>query len=81
MTMEIYQILVRLEEKSDMEKATAIRDLILKELVLDEYDRWRDTEHFAAAGACANMVVKLMGIPTTSRNAELNAQVSESKTI
>lgn len=62
MTMEIYQILASHREKPDIYKAIAIRDLILKDLVLDEYGRWRDTEHFAAAGACANMVVKLMGI-------------------
>lgn len=62
-----------------MEKAIAIRDLILKDLVLEEYGRWRDTEHFAAAGACANMVSKLMGM----KNARYNqpAAISESKTV
>lgn len=60
-------------------KCDDVISFILRELVLDEYGRWRDTEHFAAAGACANMVGKLMGM-THSRYNQPN-QISESKTV
>jgi hypothetical protein len=54
---------VHKELKAEMlEIADAALRVILEDVAIEEYERWRDTDEIGAIGACSNIVAKLIGV-------------------